>query len=65
MLVTEHGLHFEREGDLWRCREHRSLCMSPSGGLFELDGDGRTFASLREALVALKSDDGGRTAQAG
>jgi hypothetical protein len=52
MLLTEHGLHFEREGQHWRCQEHARLRMNSTGG-FEIDGDRRHFASLSEALAAL------------
>jgi hypothetical protein len=53
MLVTEHGLRFEKDGQRWRCVDHRGLHMSKSG-VFELDGDRRTFATVYEALEAVQ-----------
>ena len=51
LLLTEHGLHFEREHDVWRCKEHPRLCMTQRG--FEVEGHPTGYASLTEALAAL------------
>ena len=47
MILTEYGLHFTKDGDLWRCVEHPGLVMLRGGG-YEVDGQG--FNSLTEAV---------------
>jgi hypothetical protein len=50
MLLTEHGLRFEREEQDWRCVDHPWLRMT--NGCFEIDGEPSSYQSIRKALVA-------------
>ena len=51
ILIAEHGLHFRREGDRWRCVEHPALELLP-GGVY-LIGD-RRFPDVADALAEVK-----------
>ena len=48
ILVAEYGLHFAKEGDLWRCVELTDVVMLPGPERYRVGDD--TFASLDEAL---------------
>ena len=55
MIVTEHGLQFQRDGDRWRCVEHPDLLMLGGAGRFAIAGEeDTTFGDVQEALAFLK-----------
>ena len=50
---AEHGLHFAKEGDHWRCVEYPDLLMLRGVERYRVDG--RTFLTLVEALRHLEA----------
>ena len=49
MILTEHGLHFRRDGDRWRCVEWPGLRLTRDG-TYRVDGHAQVLASLADAV---------------
>ena len=49
ILCAEHGLHFAKEGDHWRCVERPDLVMLPGPEHYRVGG--QAFATLDAALA--------------